>query len=492
VAADVQAAEHFGFLVRRYRTVAALTQEELATRAGLSIRAVSDMERGRTRRPFLRSVRQLADALELAVSERAQLIAAAEPDTATGDHDGEPGFIPPVPRQLPCDRARFTGRAAELDALTGLAGLATHEAGTSVVMSGTAGVGKTALAVHFAHEAAAAFPDGQLYVNLRGADPSGSPASPGEVLRAFLGAFGLRSDRVLPDLDAQAALFRSILAGRRVLVILDNAHDEQQVRPLLPGSAGCLTVVTSRRQLAGLAAADGARLLSLQVLSEAESLLLLAGRLGERVEHEPEAATRVSALCAGLPLALSVAAARAAARSGVPLVRLADELRQENPLDALDIGDPATSVRVVLSWSYCNLSPPAAMAFRLFGLQAGPDISLPAAASLAGLPLAQARAALAELTQANLLTEQPSGRYACHDLLRSYAAELAYAIDGEKTRQAAIRRITDYYLRTARSASRHLYPGRQPGLVAAAIRPPVPGQIAAREISSSARRAGRG
>ncbi len=263
-------------------------------------------------------------------------------------------------------------------------------------------------------------------------------------------------------MQAQAALFRSILAGRRVLVILDNAHHEQQVRPLLPGSAGCLTVVTSRRQLAGLAAADGARLLGLEVMSATESLQLLAGRLGGRVEQEPDAATRVSTLCAGLPLALSVAAARAAARSGVPLSALADELRRENPLDALDIGDPDTSVRAVLSWSYCNLSSPAATAFRLFGLQAGPDISLPAAASLAGLPQAQVQAALAELAQANLLTELPSGRYACHDLLRSYAAELADAIDSERTRQAAIRRVTDYYLHSAWSASRHLYPGRRP------------------------------
>ncbi len=483
VGADVQAAELFGALVRRHRTAAALSQEELALRAGLSIRAVSDMERGRTRRPFLRSVRQLADALELPPLERTQLIAAVEPDTGPApgagpgagagvrEADDEAGFVPPVPRQLPCGLARFTGRAAELDVLAGLAELAVDEAGTSVVISGTAGVGKTALAVHFGHQAAAGFPDGQLYVNLRGAGPAGAPARPEEALRAFLGAFGLRPDQMPADVHAQAALFRSILAGRRVLVILDNAYNEQQVRPLLPGSAGCLTLVTSRRQLAGLAAADGARVLSVPVLSRTESLQLLAGRLGFRVVQEPEAATRVSALCAGLPLALSVAAARAAAHHGVALAALADELGQENPLDTLDTGDPATSLRVVLSWSYCNLSPAAAALFRLFGLQAGPDISLPAAASLAGLSRPQARAALAELTQANLLAEHQPGQYACHDLLRTYAAELAYAIDGERTRQAAIRRITDHYLRTAWSASQHLYPGRWP----IELRPAEPG-----------------
>jgi transcriptional regulator with XRE-family HTH domain len=474
----VQAAELFGSLVRRYRAVATLTQEELATRAGLSVRAVSDMERGRTRRPFLRSVRQLADALDLAPPERAQLIAAAEPAAAIGrPDDWDPGFVPPVPRQLPCGPARFTGRAEEMGVLTGLAGLAGQEAGTSVVISGTAGVGKTALAVQFAHRVAARFPDGQLYVNLRGAGPAGGPVRPEEVLRAFLGAFGLRADRLPPDGPAQAALFRSILAGRRVLVILDNAHDEQQVRPLLPGSAGCLTVVTSRRQLTGLAAADGARLLSLPVLSLAESLQLLAGRLGDRVEREPEAAARVSALCAGLPLALSVAAARAVADENMPLTALADELRQGNRLDALDIGDPATSIRVVLSWSYCNLSTPASAVFRLFGLQSGPDISVPAAASLAGLSAAQARAALAELAQASLLSEHSSGQYACHDLLRTYAAELAQTVDSESARQAAIRRISDHYLHTAWSASQHLYPGRWPIEIKAAgrgVRPETP------------------
>jgi tetratricopeptide (TPR) repeat protein/transcriptional regulator with XRE-family HTH domain len=457
----------FGLLLRRCRVGAGLTQEELAQRAGLSVRAVSDMERGRTRRPFLRSVRQLADALGLSVPERALLIAAAEPAAGLAVPAGVSGadgqvFVPPVPRQLPSGVARFTGRAAELDMLAGLVELAAREAGTAVVITGTPGVGKTSLAVHLAQKVAADFPDGQLYVNLRGAGP-GTPAAPEEAIRGFLGAFGLGPNGMPQDVHAQAALFRSVLAGRRVLVVLDNALDEQQVRPLLPGSAGCLTVVTSRRTMAGLAAADRARLLDLDVLSETESLQMLATRLGcERVDDEPEAAARVSGLCARLPLALSVAAARAAARSGLPLAALADELHEDNPLDALDTGDQASSVRVVLSWSYRSLSPPAAAMFRLLGLHVGPDISLSAAASIAGVPRPQARAALGELARASLLTEHQSGRYACHDLLRAYAAELAHTVDSEADRHAAVQRILDYYLHTAHAASQQLYPGRRP------------------------------
>jgi tetratricopeptide (TPR) repeat protein/transcriptional regulator with XRE-family HTH domain len=458
----------FGRLLRRCRMGAGLTQEELAARAGLSVRAVSDMERGRTQRPFLRSVRQLADALGLTAPERALLIAATEPEAglaapALAARSDVQVLVPPVPRQLPSGPAGFTGRAVELDMLTALAGLSAREAGTAVVISGTAGVGKTALAVHFGHQVAANFPDGQLYVNLRGAGPAGIPAAPEDAIRGFLGAFGLRPDRVPQDVDAQAALLRSLLAGRRVLVVLDNAKDEQQVRPLLPGSAGCMTVVTSRRQMAGLAAADGARLLDLHVLSETESLQLLAARLGlERVDDEREAAARVTALCARLPLALCVAAARAAARSGVPLAALADELGQDNPLDALETGDKISSVRAVLSWSYRSLSPSAAAMFRLLGLHDGPDISLPAAASLAGMPRSRARAALDELVRASLLTELQSGRYASHDLLRAYAAELTRAVDTEAARQTAVQRILDYYLHTAHAASQHLYPGRRP------------------------------
>jgi tetratricopeptide (TPR) repeat protein len=425
------------------------------------------MERGRTRRPFLRSVRQLADALKLSAPDRALLIAAAEPEAGLAvpagieRADGQV-FGPPVPRQLPSGVARFSGRTAELDTLAGLVRLAAREAGTAVVISGTAGIGKTTLAVHFAHTVEAEFPDGQLYVNLRGAGP-GTPAAPEEALRGFLSAFGLGPDRVPQDVNAQAALFRTLLAQRRVLVVLDNARDEQQVRPLLPGGAGCLTVVTSRMQMTGLAAADGARLLGLDVLSDTESLQLLAARLGgERVDDELEAAIGVSALCARLPLALSVAAARAAARSGVSLSALAGELRQDNPLDALETGDQASSVRVVLSWSYRGLSPPAAEMFRLLGGHVGPDISLPAAASMAGMSQRRAQAALGELVRASLLTEHRSGRYACHDLLRAYAAELARSVDSEAVRYAAVLRILDYYLHTAHAASQHLYPGRRP------------------------------
>ena len=459
----------FGQLLRRYRAGAGLTQEELAQRAGLSVRAVSDMERGHTRKPFVRSVRRLAEALELSASQQSLLIAGAEREPPPGpacpapSETGSQSLLPPVPRQLPSGLPCFTGRNAELDLLDRLAAGAVCEAGTVAVVSGTAGVGKTALALHFAHRVAADFPDGQLYANLRGAAPAGVPASPEEVISDFLSSLGFGLAGMPQDLAAQATLFRSLLAGRRVLLILDNALDEQQVRPLLPGSAGCLTVVTSRKRLAGLAATDGARLLDLRVLPDAESLELLAARLGpERVASEPEAAARVSALCARLPLALSVAAARTAARGNLPLAALADELMRGNRLDALETGDPASSVRGVLSWSYRGLSAPAAAMFRLLGLHTGAEIALSAAASLAGVSRPAARAVLDELVRASLLAEQRPARYSCHDLLRSYAGELALATDGQAERRGAFRRILDYYLHTAHAASQHLYPGRRP------------------------------
>ncbi len=479
-AGDAGRDPEFGQLLRRYRTGAGLTQEELAQRAGLSVRAVSDMERGRTRKPFLRSVRHLAEALGLTAPQRARLIAAAEPEPdpaeLTGAGAGAAGgrlFTLPVPRQLPGGGPAFAGRAAELRLLGGLVGRAAEETGTAVVISGTAGVGKTTLAVHFAHQVAAAFPDGQLYVNLRGAGPAGVPAAPDAVIRAFLAAFGLGPAALPRDLDARAGLLRSLLAGRRVLLVLDNALDEQQVRPLLPGSAGCLTVVTSRRQLAGLAATAGARLIDLRVLSEADALELLAARLGgDRVVGEPQAAARVSARCARLPLALSVAAARAAARGGVPLAALADELRRpDSRLDALETGDPVSSVRAVLSWSYRGLSPVAARLFRLLGLHPGADIGVPAAAGLAGVSRPRARAALDELARASLLIEHRPARYTCHDLLRTYAAELTRDADNAAERQAAVTRVADFYLHSAHAASQHLYPGRRP----IALPPAAPG-----------------
>jgi hypothetical protein len=297
-------------------------------------------------------------------------------------------------------------------------------------------------------------------VNLRGFDPAGSPVRPAEAIHGFLDALGVEPARIPVELDAQAALYRSLLAGRRLLVLLDNARDSDQVRPLLPGSETCLVLVTSRSQLSSLVACEGAHLLGLDLLSVTEARELLARHLGlDRASREPGTVDELIELCARLPLALSVIAARAAAQPALPLAELAGELRDaRGRLDALDAGDLATNVQAVLSCSYRNLAEPAARMFRMLGSHPGPDISAPAAASLAGVPLMQARKALAELTRAHLVTERVPGRFAFHDLLRSYAAQQAASVDTGTERHAAVRRMLDHYLHTGHAAIRWLYP----------------------------------
>jgi len=280
---------------------------------------------------------------------------------------------PAVPRQLPAAVSQFTGRVAELRALSQILDeQAGRDAPGTVVLSaigGAAGVGKTALAIHFAHQAADRFPDGHLYLNLRGFGPGGTPVAPAGAIRGFLNALGVAPERVPPSPSAQEGLYRSLLADKRMLVVLDNAADEQQVRPLIPASPGTLVIVTSRNQLGGLAAADGARLLSLDVFSHDEAAQLLAARIGaDRTAAEPDAAAEMARLCGCLPLALAIIAARAAARPGFPLAALASELRDTaTRLDALDTGDPGSSMRAVFSCSYQQLSPGAARVLRLMG-----------------------------------------------------------------------------------------------------------------------------
>jgi DNA-binding SARP family transcriptional activator len=385
----------------------------------------------------------------------------------------------PAPRQLPATVADFTGRAAELAALTGMLDQAGAGRPGTVVISaigGTAGVGKTALALRWAHQVAARFGDGQLYVNLRGFDPSGTPAAPEAAIRGFLDALGVPPGRIPPAPDAQAGLYRSLLADRKMLIVADNARDEQQVRPLLPASPGSLVLVTSRSQLSGLAAADGARLLTLDVLSHGDAVRLLTARLGvARAAAEPAAVDRIAGLCACLPLALAVAAARAAAWPGFPLAALAGELADAaGRLDALDAGDPAASVRAVFSWSVRQLSGEAARMFGLLGIHPGPDISVPAAASLAGIAEADARCLLAELARAHLTAEHVPGRYAFHDLLRAYAAEHARHTGSQADRDAGLGRVLDHYLHTAACAARLLDPSKDPIVLA----PPRPGAAA--------------
>jgi tetratricopeptide (TPR) repeat protein len=365
-----------------------------------------------------------------------------------------------VPRQLPAAIRHFAGREAELTVLAGqVAGVA-----SAVVISavgGAAGIGKTTLAVHFAHQVAGQFPDGQLYVNLRGFGPAGALVTPAEAVRGFLEALAVPPERIPATADGQVALYRSLLAGRRVLVVLDNARDAGQVRPLLPGSPGCMVVVTSRNQLTGLIAAEGAHPVALDLLTAAEACQLLARRVGEdRVAAEEEAVRQVIDCCARLPLALAIAAARAAACSQFPLAALAGELRDASgSLHALCSAEDATAdVRAVFSWSYRQLSPPAARLFRLLGAHPGPGIGAPAAASLAGLPLPEARVLLAELACASMTAQPAPGRYASHDLLRCYAAELSRSRDSTEQRDQAAGRLLDHYLHTACYAHRVLYP----------------------------------
>ncbi|WP_433306590.1 BTAD domain-containing putative transcriptional regulator [Actinoplanes sp. CA-030573] len=356
---------------------------------------------------------------------------------------------PPVsgPAQLPPDVFGFTGRADQLARLDG---------GAIVAVSGMAGVGKTALAVHWAHTVAHRFPDGQLYVNLRGFDAGGRVMDPADAVRGFLDALGVARDRVPDGLDAQSALYRSLLAGKRMLVVLDNARDAEQVRPLLPAGPGTAAVVTSRNRLAGLLAVEGARLVTLDVLGDDEARELLRRRL-PRADAEPEAVAAIVAACGRLPLALAIAAARAQ-QSDFPLAVLAAELRETGArLDALDAGDPDVEVRAVFACSYAALPAPAARLFRLLGVHPGPDIPVAAASALAGSP---ARRLLAGLVQASLVTEHAPGRYILHDLLRAYAADLAASssLEGKQARE----RLLDHLVLTAHAADRLLYPARDP------------------------------
>jgi DNA-binding SARP family transcriptional activator/tetratricopeptide (TPR) repeat protein len=404
----------------------------------------------------------------------------------------------PVPAQLPLDAPGFSGRREELSILRAMlpaksaapGETATSESGQQdsrqqdsgqtvpiVVISGTAGTGKTALAIRFGHQVAKRFPGGQLYVNLRGLDPSMPPMEPSEALRFFLDALGVPPHRIPPGTEARSALFRSLLDHRQMLIVLDNARNVAQVRPLLPGAPGSLVVVTSRIELTGLVAAEGAVPLTLDVLGDAEAYEMLARRLGQdRIAAEPAAADEIIAACARLPLALGIAVGRAAGRPKRPLTELAAELYDaRGRLDALEAGDAVTNVRAVLSWSYDQLSEPAARMFRLLGVHPGPDISLSAAASLAGMPRADAGAALRELTRTHMVAEYLPARFTFHDLLRAYAADQAERHDPEPERRAAAHRVLDHYLHTATAASNRFSPfrsalqlaGPQPGVLPA-------------------------
>ena len=369
----------------------------------------------------------------------------------------------PSPAQLPHALTDFVGREDEVRQLD--QSIQTNgRAPTLIIMAivGTAGLGKTALALHWAHRVKERFPDGQLYVDLRGFDPSAQPTQPATAMRGFLEALGVSPDQIPPDLPGQASMYRSLLASRRVLVVLDNARDAQQVRPLLPGSSTSVVLVTSRDQLGGLVAVDGAKTLPLDVLSTAMSRGLIARRLGQaRVDAEPAAVDSIIQSCGRLPLALSIVAARASTNPWFSLAQLADELEAASgTLDPFDGGEQAVDVRTVFSWSYHGLAGPVSRLFRQLALTPGPDVSIAAAASLAGMTVAEIRPLLSQLARANLIMERVPGRFVLHDLLRAYAMELALSVDSTDDRRTATLRLLDHYLHTAFYADQLVNPFR--------------------------------
>lgn len=387
-----------------------------------------------------------------------------------------------APGQLPSAVAHFVGRSAELAALNAIL---SEPVGPAIVISaiaGTAGVGKTALAIEWAHQVAGRFPDGQLYVNLRGYDID-QPMRAADALARFLRALGVPGRDIPPGEDERAARYRGLLRGRRMLVVLDNAGSADQVRPLLPGTAACTVVVTSRDALAGLVARDGATRLDLDRLPRPDAIGLLRALIGGRVDAAPEAAAELADQCCGLPLALRVAAELAASQPEVPLAELTSELADvSRRLDLLAAGgDPRTAVRAVFSWSYQHLGPAAARAFRLLGLHPGPDFEHYAAAALTGQSAGQARQVLDSLARAHLIHVSGPGRYGVHDLLRAYARELAASCD-EAARPQRLTSLFDYYLHTAAAAMDTLYPAerhRRPRVPATASSGPAVTDIAA-------------
>jgi DNA-binding SARP family transcriptional activator/tetratricopeptide (TPR) repeat protein len=367
----------------------------------------------------------------------------------------EPAAEPPStplsrPAQLPLDLSNFGGRRTELARMRDSL-VAGETPMTIAVIEGMPGAGKTTLAVRLAHELVGRYPDGQLYVNLRGFDPSGLAVEPSTALLGFLTALGVPGDRMPPDLQAQAALYRTCLAGKRMLVLLDNARDVTQVLPLLPGSSTCLVIVTSRDRLVGLVATEGARPFTLNPVPVGEAREILALRLGARRSREhPDAVDQIVAVCRGLPLALAIVAARAETYPDLPLADIAAELT--SGLDALS-HDEAHGVRAVFSWSYQSLRPEAARLFRLLTFHWGPDISARACASLLGAP-----AQIGELSRTRLVTEHVPGRFLVHDLVRAYGMELGLTLDSPDDRRQATHRMLQHYLHSASAANRTLMP----------------------------------
>ncbi|MFD2415936.1 ATP-binding protein [Amycolatopsis pigmentata] len=361
----------------------------------------------------------------------------------------------PVPRQLPAAVPDFTGRTGETAALDSLLSEDGPARGVAVV-DGTAGVGKTALVVRWAHRAQHRFPDGTLFVNLRGYGPS-APLAPVQVLAGFVTALGVAEKRIPSDPDALTGLYRSVLAQRRVLVVLDNAGTTDQVRPLLPGAPGCLVLVSSRARLTGLGVAVAARHITLGLLPPREAEVLVRGVIGAaRADAEPGAVAELIEVCARLPLALRIAATRLAVRRHLAVADIVEDIAEETAVSG--DGDEADSVRGVFDWSYAHLPGGQARTFRRLGLHPGPEFGVPAAAALTGLPQATAYRHLEALAETHMVEVVGRKRYRFHDLLHTYAAAQSASHDSERDRRDALDRVLTWYARTALAADRLVFP----------------------------------
>jgi tetratricopeptide (TPR) repeat protein/transcriptional regulator with XRE-family HTH domain len=508
--------------------MAGLTQEQLAEQTGLSVRAIGDLERGQTARPHRRSVQILAEALELPQAAYGELMDALRQQMAAGPSGPHPGWsagrlaaqspngddqyigtVPdaarprisappwgiagedaggpplagteaarPGPAQLPADITDFTGRGDQLTSLQRIFSRRPPQdspgAVTVALVAGAGGTGKTTLAVHAAHLLRPQFPEGQFYADLLGA--SQRPAAPTEVLARFLRDLGVAPARIPAGEEERSAQFRSRLTDRRVLIVLDNARDAAQVRPLLPGSASCAVLVTSRSRMADLA---GSSLVDLDVLDVPEARALFAAIIGPgRADAEPDSVEEVLAACAGLPLAIRIAGARLAARSGWTVRSMAERLSDERRrLDELKVGNLA--VRACFEVGVASLPAPGheegvhpAHAFRMLGLWPGLSIAVPAAAALLGQEEKPVADALEMLVDAQLLRSPAPGQYQLHDLLKSYAASRALAELDEEARHEAARRVLTWYLRSAVAAARIISPHREE----VPLTPPEPGR----------------
>ncbi|WP_171074620.1 ATP-binding protein [Nonomuraea basaltis] len=440
---DAAEARHpaLGALVRAWRERALLTQEQLAVQTGLNVRTVRRLETGKLRRPRTTSVRLLAEALDLNEGELSVLTRAAS---------GFPEDPRPAPQQLPADIATFVGRTRELAVLEDMGDAATV---VITAIDGMAGAGKTALAVHAAHQLAPRFPDGDLFIDLHGYTQGMVPTDPADALARMLGVLGVPGESIPQCLDDRAALYRTVLADRKMLILLDNAADDAQVLPLLPGRGSCLVLVTSRRRLFGL---DDARTLSVDLMPLPDTIALFTATAGqERVADAPaDALGEVVRRCGLLPLAIRLAAARLRAHPAWSVTHLLERLEQlQRRLSELHVGQ--RSITAALELSYRELTQDVRRAYRLLGTHAGTDIAPDAAAALFDTTAARAGQVLDQLLEVHLLQEPVPGRYRFHDLIRAHAA-VAAEEESETDRRAALNRLVTHYRYASSAAMDHL------------------------------------